>query len=265
MAMPPNNNANDESDAKKNRRKVGFFYIWGNRLYGLYSLIFSKVGAGIAVLAIAGGGTLAVLKPNILSNLENYIFNDRVKVETKKWADSSVVFTVDGVDKAGRKATFDVVVLNKEYVWQRGSDVQLMRGDKPLSPIELDEQVFRPDVRTGFGKASELIAVGVASQEGGAASESVRAGKRAETGASWIKTAMGPSAKVSTLNLGQYLSTCVTPDVGDTSWQRPFMMVAVRAAQPDVNLQEALTNAFTGKSNLPTPECYSQFQLTRAT
>ncbi len=252
----------EESDAKKNRRRVGFYAIWGNRFYSLYSLLFGKTSVTLGLLAAGGLTTAAIIEPTLLPAWMRG--GKPVPVTTQKWADSSVVFTVDGKDKAGRTAIFDVIVLNKDYVWRRGSETDLLRGDQPMVGNDLDTYIFRPDVRSGLARASEVIAVGVASQEGGVDGETLRAVKRAETGAGWLRIILGPSARVSTLNLGQYRATCVTPDVGDTSWQRPFIMVGVRAAQPEVNLNEALADAFTGKTNLPSPECYSKFELARA-
>jgi hypothetical protein len=38
---------------------------------------------------------------------------------------NSVVFAIEGKDKAGRRGTFDVVVLNKNFLWVRGSAEEL--------------------------------------------------------------------------------------------------------------------------------------------
>ena len=38
---------------------------------------------------------------------------------------NSTVFAIEGKDKAGRRATFDVVVLNKSFLWVRGSAEEL--------------------------------------------------------------------------------------------------------------------------------------------
>ena len=46
---------------------------------------------------------------------------------------NSTVFAIEGKDKAGRRATFDVVVLNKSFLWVRGSaeDLEKDGGRNP--------------------------------------------------------------------------------------------------------------------------------------
>jgi hypothetical protein len=267
-ALSPAQAASDESRRRvgsavgqandgESRRRGGFF------LFRWFNWLFNNSLATIGVLGLASVGVIALMDPNILTGNPVPVAQ---AVGTQKWADSSTVYTVNGKDKAGRGATFDVVVLNKDYRWRRGSDTDLMRGNPETLMVgnDLDTYIFRPDVRSGLARASEVIAVGVASQEGDAVPEVSRAGRRAGTGAGWLKIVMGGTGKVSTLNLGQYQGTCKTPDVGDTSWQRPFMMIGARDAQPNINLSEALTDALTGKTNLPSPSCYSHFELARA-
>jgi hypothetical protein len=66
------------------------------------------------------------------------------------------------------------------------------------------------------------------------------------------------------MNLGQFQTSCAnTTEADDTSWQRPVMIVGIRAADQGVALTEAFADAISGKSNLPDRTCYSSFELTR--
>ena len=78
--------------------------------------------------------------------------------------------------------------------------------------------------------ARELIAVGLASVEGNIEAEIQRGGLRANRIAEWVRGAVDPSIPMSTLNLGRYLEPCSDCETADTSWQRPFIVIAVKQA-----------------------------------
>lgn len=224
----------------------------------LMSFFGTKTGAAVAVVAAGGiaAGTVAVVKPEWFRGMRG-----PYEVVTERWGDQSTVFPVDGWDNAGRMASFDVVVLTKDFTWERASPYKLMRAGKPLTEEDVQSQVMTPEMRAGLGRSGKVIAVGVASQEGDSGYEVVRAERRSETAARWLGIALGPDKPVLRLNLGQYRSTCTTPDAGDTSWQRPLILIGVRRETQGVVLQEALADALSGKTNLPSPNCYSRFEL----
>lgn len=116
-------------------------------------------------------------------------------------------------------------------------------------------------MREGLTHSPEVIAVGAASQEGDLENEQERAERRAKTQAQLIVKSVSPLTRVWTLNLGRYSVDCNTANTGDTSWQRPVMLVGVRFQQPGVVLAQALENAISGKSNVPSRECYSSFDM----
>jgi hypothetical protein len=62
-----------------------------------------------------------------------------------------------------------------------------------------------------------------------------------------------------TLNLGRYVDPCTDCEDTDTSWQRPFVVIAVRDADEGTHISEALADALSGKTNLPAPSRYSTF------
>ncbi len=185
------------------------------------------------------------------------------RVIAKRWNDRTLVFPIEGQDRAGRRALFDVVVLTKNYGWVRGSTTELAKDDRRLSPQDIQEEVLAPQLREGLGSARGLIAVGLASQEGDVAREEQRGGLRAIRTAQWVEEALGTHAPMWTLNLGRYIDPCAECEDSDTSWQRPFIVIAVRQADDGAHISEALADAMSGTTNLPAPSRYSAFAFTK--
>ena len=185
------------------------------------------------------------------------------RILAKRWNDRTLVFPIEGVDRAGRRAVFDVVVLTKNYGWVRGSTTELAKDDRRLSPQEIQDEVLAPQLREGLGSARGLIAVGLASQEGEVAREEQRGAERAARTAQWVRQALGERIPMWTLNLGRYVNPCSDCEDSDTSWQRPFIVIAVRQADPGTHLSEALAEAMSYTSNLPAPSRYSAFAFTK--
>lgn len=184
-------------------------------------------------------------------------------VLAKRWNERTLVFPIEGVDKAGRRAVFDVVVLTKDYGWVRGSTTEIEKGERRLSPDEIEEEVLAPQLREGLGSARALIAVGLASQEGDVEREEQRGGLRAARTAELVRSAVGPSIPMWTLNLGRYVEPCNECEDADTSWQRPFVVIAVRQVDDGTHISEALADAMTGNDNLPSPSRYSTFAFAK--
>ena len=232
---------------------------WGS----LHRLFGPRGEVWIGALALALTATVAgiTVKDALTSRSKDKTGVRRIM--PLRWNDRTLVFPIEGTDTAGHHALFDVVVLTKDYGWSLGSTEELMRGDKKLTAEEIENDVLAPQLREGLGRARELIAVGVASQEGEVETETHRAGLRAKRTAEWIKGAVNPDMPMSTLNLGRYLETCVECEDADTSWQRPFVVIAVRQSDPGTNIAEALNMAMSDKENLPSPSRYSSFALAR--
>jgi hypothetical protein len=185
------------------------------------------------------------------------------RILAHRWNDRTLVFPIEGTDRQGRRTVFDVVVLTKNYGWVRGSTTELERDDRVLSPQEIQSEVLAPQLREGLGSALGLIAVGLASQEGDVAREEQRGGLRAVRTAQWVREALGERVPMWTLNLGRYVDPCTDCEDTDTSWQRPFIVIAVRGADQGAHISEALADAMSGASNLPAPSRYSAFAFTK--
>ena len=113
------------------------------------------------------------------------------RIMAHRWNERTLVFPIDGVDKSGRHAVFDVVVLTKDYGWVRGSTTELEKGERRLSPDEIQNEVLAPQLREGLGSARALVAVGLASQEGEIEREEQRGGLRATRTAELVRGAVG--------------------------------------------------------------------------
>jgi hypothetical protein len=238
---------------------------WWARINWLLGLLKTNAGMAVAVASVGTAGTVTALK------IRETVIVPHQAVETAalkpqqdvRQTRNSTVFAIEGKDKAGRRGSFDVVVLNKSFLWARGSADALEKDGRTIASGDLAAAVLDDEVRTALADAKQVIAVGTASQEGSAAEEEARAERRARTAAALVGGAVTADVPVWTLNLGQYREQCADCETGGTSWQRPFIVIAVKSLEPETNLGEALTDAMTGKERLPSPSSYSSFTLTR--
>lgn len=256
-----------EDDDRQNRGSV---YARGERANnragwfdGLYRLMGSRSEALIGTLALlfTAGVTGLIIKDALLAGSKDK--SGLRRIIAKKWNERTMAFPIEGTDKAGRSALFDVVVLTKNYGWIKGSTSELERGETKLTAEDVENEVLAPQLRQGLGSARELIAVGLASVEGNIENEIQRGGLRAARIAEWVRSAVDPTIPMSTLNLGRYLEPCADCETDDTSWQRPFIVIAVKQADTGTNIGEALQNAMSDKENLPSPARYSTFALSK--
>ncbi|HMN37341.1 MAG TPA: hypothetical protein PKD49_06470 [Hyphomicrobium sp.] len=243
----------DETGEARHSGVIGFLH----RLFGARE---EAVIGLLALLFTAAIGAI-VLKDAYFSQ-----FLDKTgaqRIFAKRWNERTLAFPIEGTDALGRRALFDVVVLTKDYGWVLGSTTELERADKRLTPADIENEVLAPQLREGLGSAHALIAVGLASQEGDIGRETQRGGLRAARIAEWVHAAVKPDIPMWTLNLGRYLEPCTECENDETSWQRPFIVIAMREADNGVNIEQALRSAMSDKTNLPSPERYSTFALAR--
>ncbi len=193
----------------------------------------------------------------------HFLGGGKVRVQ-KQSVQNAFLFPVDGVDSQGRKASFDFIIFNREYTWVKGSTNEVEHGGAALSEPETVRQVISSQIRETLLRERELIAVGLASREGERQTEEDRAARRSQTAAGWLNSFAAPATPIWRLNLGQYGKDCASQEDADTSFERPLILAGVRSKDEGANLREALANAISGKENLPSRECYSQFELTRA-
>jgi hypothetical protein len=270
-------------DTKRKVKRAWRIFSWGNRLrrspewYQKFLALFqTKAGVAAAigsagVVATATGVVLhnAIVKPPPPAPVPPPIETAAPAppappaAEPERRTASSVIFAIEGKDKAGRRGTFDVVVARKEFLWVRKSSDELEREGKTISGTDIANEVLDIEVRAALTSAKEIIAVGTASQEGDAKEETERAGRRAHKTAEIVSGGIDPAIPVWTLNLGQYREPCKDCETGGTNWQRPFIVIAVKDLEPGSNVGEALADALSGQKKLPSPKSYSAFALTR--
>ena len=185
-----------------------------------------------------------------------------VVVEKRK-VESASLFEIDGKDASGKRAAFDYFILTDDYTWVRGSSDRVTSKGKDVPETETAERVIAPQILSTLDRATDVIAVGVASYEGQKNEEESRADRRSKTIVSWVDKLITPTTPIYALNLGQYNKACKGQEDGESSFQRPLIIAGVRARDDGVNLQEALSDAISGKANLPSRGCYSRFDLAK--
>lgn len=251
------------SHGSKTRRRAYAAYRWSDRFQWLTSLFRTPAELGLATASTALIGTVAGL--TITDAIETRANRDMAPVvaERTRQTANSTVFEIVGYDKAGRKGVFEVVVLNKEFMWVKGSAEELERKGEKIPAAAVATTVLDADVRGSLAEARDIVAVGTASQEGQAEAELERARRRAQRTAEIARGPAMDQVPIWTLTLGQYREQCAACETTGTSWQRPFIFVAVKDLEPNTVLGEALADAMTGKESLPSPKSYSAFELTK--
>lgn len=263
----------------------GWFYrwydrydTWSGRWDWLMGLIKANTAATVATTgaaAVAVTGVVVATNPDLrdrwfapaaveqpVATIAEEPKTD-VKVATQRWG-ASVVFPIEGKDLARKQAAFDVAVLPADLAWARKSSTQLVQGGTAIAEDQAAARIFSAELRDGLSRSVEVIAVGLASQEGQRAEETERAKSRAASAARWLSTAVNGNVPIWTLNLGQFRGSCkATTEAADTGWQRPVIIVGIRSQETGVNLTEAFADAISGKSNLPSRDCYTNFDLAR--
>lgn len=256
----------------KKARRAWSAYKWFDRIRNwndwynwIASFLQTKAGAAVALGSTAVITTSAVVVHNRVVDpyAEPYVQTEVAPLaDPMRQTKSTLIFAIEGHDKAGRRGTFDVVVARKQFLWVRGSAEDLEKNGVKISGDQLAIDVLDQEVRDGLANAREIIAVGTASQEGDPVAEKARAGKRAARTADIVATAIDASIPISGLNLGQYRES-KSGAAGATDWQRPFMIITVKDLDEGTVLAEALADAMTGKEQLPSPASYSAFELTK--
>lgn len=251
-------------DEQRDRRSGALIaYRWWDRI-GWLRWLFSHGGEMAGRLAAAGfiaaTGGWVTYDAIDARNREKFL---RPVVNAERVGANTHAYVIQGLDQAGRRADFDLIIADKAFTWERGSTERLMREGNPLTPDDVQRIILDDLLRARVKSARQLIAVGTASEEGDATAEKHRAGRRAEQTAQWLATVVDHKTPLWTLNLGQYQQPCATCDTNETSWQRPFLVIAVQRAAWDADIGEALADALASASNLPAPERYSAFAMAR--
>ena len=236
------------------------WFQWLMSFFKTHTVTSVALTSGTAAVTVAAA--IVVADPDLRREYLPFL-NSTETVQTESWG-SSVIYPIEGNDEEGRSAAFDVAVLPQDLVWSRRSDTDLDHTGSLISNANVPDRVFTPELREGLSRSGALIAVGVASQEGQLQAETARALRRGTTAAAWLAAISEEDKPIWVLNLGQFTGDCdAVIDRTDTSWQRPLIVVGIRSQEPQTDIDEAFADAMSDKSNLPSRECYTSFDLTK--
>jgi len=160
---------------------------------------------------------------------------------------ASDVIVRNAKDTQGRRASFRVLLFTDEFRWRMSSYESL--------ESRLEEPTFTPEMKAVLDRAREIIVVGASSEEivpglsleAGRKREEVRAGKRAERIAMWVRQAISTPVPVRKLNVGHHMST-EKEKANDTSDQRRVVIILVLERENGTNVDEALRSAMALES-----------------
>ncbi len=235
-----------EPEEKEIKRRAAGFWWWSTALVAVAALV---------------GGAMYLWVMGLMANQPKP--QPQTHTAAREKIESAYFFRIDGKDGQGRAASFDFIILTGDYTWVKGSTNEVASRDTVIPEAEAAERVLTPKIRNFLASASDLIAVGLASQEGEREREEARALARSSTISGWLVKVSAPSIQIWTLTLGQYNKGCKAQEDADTSFERPIILAGVRAKAEGTNLQEALADAIGGHTNLPSRECYSRFDMSR--
>ena len=148
-------------------------------------------------------------------------------------------------DRMGRRASFRVLLFTDEFRWRLSSDDQIENV--------LGRPEFTPEMKTVLNRATEIIAVGASSEEmvpglsvdAGRKREEVRAARRAERIAMWLRGALSSPIPVRKLNVGHHIRTLGSKETSD---QRRVVIILVLEREEGTNVDEALRAAMALES-----------------
>jgi hypothetical protein len=158
---------------------------------------------------------------------------------------ASDVIVRNAKDQQGRRASFRVLLFTDEFRWRMSSYESL--------ESRLEEPSFTPEMKAVLDNAREIIVVGASSEEivpglsleAGRKREEIRAGKRAERIAMWVRQALSTPVAVRKLNVGHHMPT---KNGDDTSDQRRVVIILVLEREDGTNVDEALRSAMALES-----------------
>ena len=175
--------------------------------------------------------------------------------------ENAFFFRIDGKDRLGRAAAFDFIILTDGYTWVKGSTNEVVSGDRVIPEAEVADHVISPKVRELLAGASDLIAVGLASQEGERTQEEARAAARVADNCELDQENRQARNRALDVDAWPVRQSLQASGRRRFSFERPVLFVGVRSKSEGANLQEALADAVSGHDNLPSRECYTRFDM----
>lgn len=160
-----------------------------------------------------------------------------------------------GTDQPGRRVEVTIHLLAAEYRWvyRSAADIEL-GGVKDDLASHIRNLTINPS-------AEYVVAVGVASAEGGLRSQAALAEARTDRLIRLIKDELHPSIPVHGLSLGRFIDESTRGDTVATASQRRVIIVEVLKHDVGVNLSEAIYDALkkAHAGNPPIPFNVSEY------
>lgn len=209
----------DRGQPEKRKRRPGVAWWWLLVFLGMAALVYVPIWYASlydkkpAPVAAAPVPALVVAPAPVEAPVKKHA--EKQKVE------NAFFFRIDGKDSQGQPATFDFIMLTNEFTWAKGSTSQVISGDKVIPEAEVAHRVLSQQVRDSLASASDLIAVGLASQEGERTQEEARARDRAKTVSRWMSRFSKPEMALWTLTLGQYDKACAAQEDSELEFRAP--------------------------------------------
>ena len=169
-----------EANSSEDRERRGFWvwfrrlwrvkqgYDWYDRFSWFTSMFKTNTDIAMALGSLGVIGTVAAA-----TSWDAYesvrLANEPIpdfKATEERTTKSATVFTVEGFDTAGRRGLFDVVVAKKKFLWVRGSSRDIEKNGRVLRGASIASELFDAEVTAALKTAKEVVAVGMASQEG---------------------------------------------------------------------------------------------------
>jgi hypothetical protein len=176
------------------------------------------------------------------------------KKEQYKQLGSSLIYSpIEVMDKSGKRAKINVILLSSAYRWEIGSAKILVdsreknkeiRKQKAIDISSLANYLREDKILETIqqeGSINRVIAIGTASCEGNDISEEEkRAELRARSVIKLVEKELLDVAYYSIINLGQFNGgeCAIVPE--KTSWQRATILLGVRQDEKGINLEEAV-------------------------
>ena len=206
---------------------------------GRWHALFSKVAWGVSTVAfVIAGACLSYATVVQVDHLTRITTPQPPEV-------ASDLIVRNAKDEQGRRASFRVLLFTDEFRWRMSSYESL--------ESQIEQPTFTPEMKAVLDKAREIIVVGASSEEivpglsleVGRKREEVRAGKRAERIAMWVRQALSKPVPVRKLNVGHHMPT---GKASDTSDQRRVVIIIVLEREDGTNVDQALRAAMALES-----------------
>jgi hypothetical protein len=216
---------------------------------------------GIGLLLISAGGTWAWTSLSPQKTDSKKAIAEQVTAalpESPKLKKFDV--TVDGdttkisitavADGKGGLANVVLYFASAGAHWQKGED-SVVVVDHQAVPLDQFASKLTTTLGNQIKSAGDIVAIGVASQDGVQTDESDRAGSRARRLAQVIAAIPTLDANVYWYNLGQYKGVCAACGDAMLVRQRPVLVAVVTNRSAGSSVEEIIGNALSDPANFP--------------